>query len=186
MLEVELRDILNCYKGFRDNASRPLCERDLRLILELEEILEQDDDIHFGDEVEEVPREWRVDLSAENLSAVGQLAYRYENSTYQESGIELIELHKYEVVKLTQSGAWIVDELLRSERRFVLANARKRYAWPTIEAAQESYFRRKRVQAGTLKRQLAGAKHLLELARQRQFATRDIGFEFRNRMESES
>jgi hypothetical protein len=77
--------------------------------------------------------------------------YRYEDTrhaTINEWGdVEgpsyvAVYLRKYELVKETPKGAWIRLGPF-SGKRFVLREARKRFACPTIEEAKESFIARK-------------------------------------------
>lgn len=63
-----------------------------------------------------------------------------------------VEMREYPVLRHTPKGVWLDDY---SERgRFVLRDARRRWACPTREDAVESFLARKRRQAGILNARL--------------------------------
>lgn len=68
--------------------------------------------------------------------------YRYHETWYEYSGVRVWE-QKLEVLKETPKGVWLDDW---GNRRFVLRDARKRYACPTRQEALESFIARKRRQ----------------------------------------
>jgi hypothetical protein len=88
--------------------------------------------------------------------------YRYQES-FDEEGVET-KLIKYLITKRTPQGAWIdlysydknglylYDE--KENKKFILLTARKRFACPTIEEAEESFFARKNCQLKILKAQI--------------------------------
>lgn len=96
--------------------------------------------------------------------------YRYKEKLKRKIfhlSAELI-LEKYEVVKYTPKGKWIIHEFdkeLDEEHkryRFVLNNSRKRFAWETKEAALESFIARKKKQIKILESQLGFAEDALQ------------------------
>lgn len=64
-------------------------------------------------------------------------------------------LHSYEVLKETPKGVWIQAY---GTKKFILQNARKKFACPTIEEAIESFIARKKRQIRILSGQLENAK----------------------------
>lgn len=78
------------------------------------------------------------------------------------SGSSHLRLEMYEVVKHTPKGVWIY--LGWEGKRFVLRDARKRFACPTKEEALESFMARKRRQIRILTAQRKNAKEALRLA----------------------
>ena len=78
----------------------------------------------------------------------------------QEDGITLWT-YTYNAVSHTPKGVWIYDQYYL-RRRFILHNARKRYALPTIEEAKEAYKHRKIRQISILTAQLENAKASLD------------------------
>lgn len=73
-----------------------------------------------------------------------------------------IFLLRLPVVKTTPCGVWITDEIGR--RRFVLRDARKRYACPTQAEALSSFQARKERQKRILTAQLRAVEGCLSLA----------------------
>lgn len=94
--------------------------------------------------------------------------YRYTDSAYAPpldeydnivgNSTVYVQLHTYEVIKHTPKGVWLAlniffdssneNNKLPWNKRFVLTNARKRFACPTIEEAKESFIARKNAQLG--------------------------------------
>jgi hypothetical protein len=85
--------------------------------------------------------------------------YRYEDVQYapsvdefdsiiQGSGRLEVRLRKIPVLRHTQKGVWVEyhDRRYDKTERFLLRDARKRYACPTIEEAKESFIARKKRQ----------------------------------------
>jgi hypothetical protein len=81
---------------------------------------------------------------------------------YFDTRIALIKL-TFTVIKKTPHGV-VLDEY--GKRRFVLDNARKKYASPTEEEALASFHARKRRQIAILTHRLKGAKAALKLTRE--------------------
>jgi hypothetical protein len=79
--------------------------------------------------------------------------YRYEDSRTT-NGIH-VYLREFHVIKYTEKGAWIEQY---GQERFVLKDARKRYACPSKEEALESFRARKKRQILILTSQLERAK----------------------------
>jgi hypothetical protein len=71
-----------------------------------------------------------------------------------------VKLRKFPVLKHTPKGAWINGW---RGRRFVLRDARKRYACPTLEEAKESFIARKKRQAGIYRARLRDAEEAIKL-----------------------
>jgi hypothetical protein len=79
--------------------------------------------------------------------------YRYENrtvSTGWDSDYEVstgsrveVSLWKFRVLKHTPKGVWLQRYVVYGDKRFVLRDARKRFACPTIEEALASFIARK-------------------------------------------
>lgn len=103
--------------------------------------------------------------------------YRYEEVRYSAGVDEFdnplgkghLELHLRElpVIKTTPKGVWIElygHSIRYDSKRFVLLNARKRYACPTKEAALESFIARKQRQERILKSQLDDVYEALTIA----------------------
>ncbi len=98
--------------------------------------------------------------------------YRYVNGRYAPmldeferplgSGEPFLTLHEYTVLKHTPCGVWLSagDYGLP---RFVLRDARKRFACPTKEEAAESFRARKAKEIRILRRQIANAEAALAL-----------------------
>lgn len=74
----------------------------------------------------------------------------------------MLTLASYPLIKTTPAGAWID---VYGSKKFVLLNARKRYACPTVEEALASYHARKQRQARILRHQLARAEAAARLQR---------------------
>lgn len=97
--------------------------------------------------------------------------YRYEGGPIWEGGTMFIYLIRFNVVKRTPKGAWIIQvESWKPKRRFVLDGDGKRYAYPTQEAALNSFRRRKESQISRLNIQLTCAKAALRRALEPGFA----------------
>jgi len=87
---------------------------------------------------------------------IGDIWYRYEDKTYaapldefdKPIGSPRLEvlLRSYQVMKHTTHGVWLSESGI-TFWRFVLHNARKRFACPTIEEAKTSFIARKTKQA---------------------------------------
>lgn len=73
-----------------------------------------------------------------------------------------LRLNEYRVIKETSKGVWLD---LYGAKKFVLRNARKRWACPTQEEAHESFIRRKQRQIGILIHQIEHAKAALRIAK---------------------
>jgi hypothetical protein len=107
--------------------------------------------------------------------------YRYEEQRYAPSldeydrpmGRGTIQLHlrEYAVIKTTPKGVWLESQQYRftrgviSDRRFVLREARKRFACPTKEEALVSFLARKNRQLRILKSQIRDVEDAILLAK---------------------
>ena len=85
--------------------------------------------------------------------------YRYNSVLYSESRIYIFET-EYAVLSHTPKGVWI--EEYPGKKRFVLKNAKKKFACATQKEALESFRARKRRQIKILEHQLKIAKAALE------------------------
>lgn len=85
--------------------------------------------------------------------------YRYDVNLYCAETPEIV-LSRIEVIRTTPKGVWLAshDKL---EERFVRNNARKRYAYPTVEEAKQSFIMRKRRQVVILAFQLKAIENAL-------------------------
>lgn len=90
--------------------------------------------------------------------------YRYENHPYSANDYSPSETHivlrEWPVVKHTPKGVWIS---IYAQKKFILNDARKRYAYPTIELAKKSFIARKQHQIARLRTQLDHAERALKL-----------------------
>lgn len=77
--------------------------------------------------------------------------YRFENYG---STVMVIE---YELIKETPCGYWILDKA-REKNRWVSKTAKKRYAYPTVNQALWSFYKRKEKQISILTGKLETAK----------------------------
>lgn len=79
-----------------------------------------------------------------------------------------ISLIKYQVVKRTEKGAWIVPVVwyfTEPPKRFVLDGDGKRFAYPSFEQARTSYQRRKSMQIRLTRLTLERATERAEIAK---------------------
>lgn len=88
-----------------------------------------------------------------------EIYYRY--SEFRTSESMSLHLETFEVLKYTQRGVWL--DYYGGGKKFVLNEARKRFACPTKEEALESFRARKKRQIKILKAQLHSACRALEL-----------------------
>jgi hypothetical protein len=75
--------------------------------------------------------------------------YRYDDSRWFDSRPS-VHLRVFRVARETPKGVWLAEY---GFEKFVLNDARKRFAYPTIELARESFLIRKRRQLGYLSSQ---------------------------------
>ena len=87
--------------------------------------------------------------------------FRYEDSIGY--GPE-IWLRQFRVIRTTPKGVWLDDY---GRERFVLNDAHKRFAYPTIELARKSFLIRKRRQLVHLKNQIGHVTDVLEAAEEK-------------------
>lgn len=108
--------------------------------------------------------------------------YRYEDVQYAASlneydepvgqGALRVKLRRYRVLKRTPKGVWL-EYGYGNHGRFVLTEARKRFACPTEEQAMESFIARKERQAKIYSAKLKRAELALKAA-QRGIVGRDL------------
>lgn len=87
--------------------------------------------------------------------------YRYDD--YARSDGTSVYLGKHRVAKETPKGVWL--NAAGKGGRFVLRDARKRFACPTITEAKESFLARKTRQVSILRSQLRAAEAALAIAK---------------------
>lgn len=73
-----------------------------------------------------------------------------------------VELRKYEVLRHTPKGVWL--RLYCGDKRFVLRDARKKFACPTLALAKESFLARKKCQVRIYTARANRAKRAIALA----------------------
>lgn len=86
------------------------------------------------------------------------LYYRFESTA--NSGDVKLRCHSFHVIRYTPCGAWL---LTHEGPKFVLDNARKSFAYSTIEKAKISFAARKRSQIKIVTHQLRHAETALRL-----------------------
>jgi hypothetical protein len=101
----------------------------------------------------------------ENIQAAGGFN---ENGDWYRSGYSDVTLSIVEfiLVKETPKGHWIqriYETGFNGEIRWISKTSRKRYAYPTLEEALNSFIIRKKAQVNILKEQLTNAKKALTL-----------------------
>lgn len=90
----------------------------------------------------------------------GERWYRYEQWLFTD-GIVKIRCDSFPILRKTRCGVWL--DLGFGEKRFVLSNAKKRWACPTKGEAMESFKARKLRQIKILDGQLKRSKEALKL-----------------------
>jgi len=75
-----------------------------------------------------------------------------------------VELVAYSIIRRTPKGCWVHIPYSVNEKRFVLTDARKKFAYETQEAALKSFIFRKNKQIEILTRQLRNAQRAREIA----------------------
>lgn len=80
--------------------------------------------------------------------------YRYHNHA------DVLFMETYPVTKHTPCGCWI--DLGYREKRFILNDSRKRFAYPTKEEAKASFLARKKRQLGILRAQITAVEGALK------------------------
>ena len=92
-----------------------------------------------------------------------QTLYRYDTTRWDDR-IKIV-LRTFSVLSETPRGYWFYSQDCRHHgKKFVLKDAKKRYCYPTKEAAMTSFKRRKLMQIKILNRQLSTAKQALAMA----------------------
>lgn len=81
------------------------------------------------------------------MSTEPQVTHLYRYNDYP-GGVVLEE--QYRIVKRTPKGVWIELPSYPPKTKFVLTNAKKRFAHETLEGAKKSFFARKRRQLAIL------------------------------------
>jgi hypothetical protein len=101
---------------------------------------------------------------------MSEVYYRFEDKSYSvlcgptedDYASQLrVHCHQYPVVKTTPKGVWLN---VYGDRRFVLNEARKRFACPTVELAHESFKARKKRQIKIYESRIKDARQALVLA----------------------
>lgn len=94
--------------------------------------------------------------------------YRYHDMRYEEGRVN-VYLRTFPVVRTTRCGVWIqcASYDLKGDK-FVLSNARKRFAYPTKKEALAAFIARKRSQYGILMGQAEWARAALTAAQKMQ------------------
>ena len=77
--------------------------------------------------------------------------YRYDQHI-DENGSVTVRLLKFNVIRETACGVWV--SLWPGKKRFINTNARKQFAYSTIEQAREAFIARKRRHIAILDYQL--------------------------------
>ena len=101
--------------------------------------------------------------------------YRMEDDLLYDGGHMRIRLDEYSVIRRTPKGAWITPKPWRNWQpfkpgpRFVLDNARKRFAYPTEALALRSFQARKASQIWRLEVRLTVAKAALRISEREDF-----------------
>lgn len=106
-------------------------------------------------------------------------AYDYERDVTVGSSKPQIQLRKYQVLRHTPKGVWLktdpffyfdihrdqvykFEDVAREDRRFVLRDANKRWAAPSIAEAKKSFIERKNRQLQILLNKAMGVAQVLE------------------------
>jgi hypothetical protein len=91
--------------------------------------------------------------------------YRIKEEPHWFDGMMTLRVQVFVAVKRTPRGAWIVPAGgWHTKQKFVLDGAGKRFAYPTIEAAKESFIARKTRQIALLEQNLIFANAALRHA----------------------
>ncbi len=88
---------------------------------------------------------YRVDSSANGLLASNSFLFASE----------------YAIIRTTPKGVWVQAW---GVKKFILNNARKRFAYPTLEEAKVSFIARRRKYVQILEAKIENAKHDIEVA----------------------
>ena len=105
------------------------------------------------------------------MTAVGDTFYRYEDLLVS-AGVDEFDnplgpaqvrvyLHQFQVIRVTPKGVWIDGWF---SKRFVLNEARKRYALPTKDEALQSFLARKERQASIYQTRVSRADQAIKAA----------------------
>jgi hypothetical protein len=115
-----------------------------------------------------MPSDWIVDESP----PLAEVWYRVVDFRYaptldewdrpQGNGRSAVQMREYPVLRHTERGVWL-ENWGDSPHRFVLRDARKRFACPTREEAWESFRARKEKQLRLLTAQIAHVRRVLEM-----------------------
>ena len=84
--------------------------------------------------------------------------YRFDSRVWREKDVT-ITLYRFAVIRHTLRGVWL-DYGIEKDK-FVLVNARKRFACPTLDEAKESFLARKKIQLIILEEQTKGVRRIL-------------------------
>lgn len=107
------------------------------------------------------------------MPTIGDIYYRYDSN----SDGRYIYLQEFTVAKVTPKGVWLQDI-----KKFILNNARKRFAYPTVELAKESFIIRKEWRIRYLIGELEATEKALQLAKDGKWEERGETFEFFNNL----
>lgn len=92
--------------------------------------------------------------------------YRYEWVNYSSYSMEL-RLMEYDLIKETPKGYWIGEKGFKGGYRWVSKTGKKRYAYPTADAALINYIKRTERRISILTSQLNNSKNSLIIANNR-------------------
>lgn len=90
-----------------------------------------------------------------------EVYYRFYDQTFSGGSIELL-LRVYPVLRHTPKGVWLDTY---TGKKFVLRDAYKQFACPTLEKAMESYIARKKRQIAIYHARLETAERALRIAK---------------------
>lgn len=99
-----------------------------------------------------------------------QKFYRFEDVAYGSYNEDItyptpyiqIDLLEFEEIKKTPRGKWVADPHDHRLKHFIRDRARKKFAYPTVNEAKESFTMRKKRQIEILEDQLSRAKIALD------------------------
>lgn len=83
-----------------------------------------------------------------------------------------VELRKFEVLRHTPKGVWL--RLYDGHTRFVLVDARKKFACPSLALAKESFIARKKCQVRIYAARVSRAKRAIVLAEQQNLSGKSL------------
>lgn len=105
-----------------------------------------------------------VNIYEDHIDGDDSVLYRYVD---EHDGWSIREV-KYRILKETTCGYWITHRYWQHGRkRWVSKTGKNNFAKKTREEAMENYYHRKAKHVVILERQLDGARHRLEIARER-------------------